>query len=111
MPKKKFSLHAVAKLASHLVDGGKTEKHGDGADDPPWLKQVAMLTGVLAALAGILTVRATGLTNDAIYESNQAILAQTQASDAWAEYQAESIKARIIETQMIPSNAKSDEDR
>ena len=45
-------------------------------------------------------MRATVLTNNAIYESNQAILAQAQSSDAWNEYQADSIKARIIETQL-----------
>ncbi len=73
--------------------------------EAPWIKHVALLTGVLAAVAGfLLTVRMTILTNDAIYLSNQAILAQTEASDAWAEYQADSIKARIVETQLIPSN-------
>jgi hypothetical protein len=70
-----------------------------------------MLTGVLAALAGFLTVRSTILTNEAIYESNQAILCQTQASDAWSEYQADSIKARIIEMQLLPSSPLSAEDK
>jgi hypothetical protein len=50
-------------------------------------------------------VRATTLTNNAIYESNQAILAQAQSSDSWNEYQADSIKARIIETQIATSPA------
>jgi hypothetical protein len=51
------------------------------------------------------------LTNSAIYQSNQAILAQTESSDTWAEYQANSIKARIVETQLIPSNRMSAKDR
>jgi len=67
---------------------------------PSWVGYVALLTGILAGIAGFLTVRATVLTNNAIYESNQAILAQAQSSDAWNEYQADSIKARIIETQI-----------
>jgi len=67
-------------------------------DNPPWVKQVALLTGVLAALSGFLIVRSTAVTNNAIYESNQAILSQTEASDAWTEYQADSIKARVVET-------------
>jgi hypothetical protein len=79
--------------------------------EPDWIKYVAMLTGVLAAVAGFLTVKSTNLTNDAIYESNQAILAQTQASDAWAEYEADSIKARIVETALLPSNTLNEEDR
>jgi hypothetical protein len=41
------------------------------------------------------------LTNEAIYMSNQAILAQTQSSDAWNEYQADSIKARVVETALL----------
>jgi len=77
------------------------ERDADDASAPSWLKQVAMLTGVLAAISGYLTVRSATLTNDAIYMSNQAILAQTQSSDAWAEYQADSIKARVVETAIL----------
>jgi hypothetical protein len=33
--------------------------------------------------------------------SDRAILAQTQSSDAWAEYQADSIKARVVETAIL----------
>jgi hypothetical protein len=74
------------------------------APAPSWVKYVALLTGILAGVAGFLTVRATNLTNNAIYESNQAILAQAQSSDAWNEYQADSIKARIVETQLAASS-------
>jgi hypothetical protein len=68
---------------------------------PAWLKRVPLLTGVLAAFAGFLAVRSAALTNQAIYHSNQAVLHQAQASDAWAEYQANSIKARIVETSLL----------
>jgi Domain of unknown function (DUF4337) len=84
---------------------------GDRASSEPaprWVAYVAMLTGVLAGVAGFLTVRATTLTNNAIYESNQAILAQAQSSDAWNEYQADSIKARIIETQLAAAGSGLD---
>ncbi|MDE2229840.1 MAG: DUF4337 family protein [Alphaproteobacteria bacterium] len=64
-----------------------------------------MLTGVLAAVSGFLVVRSTAITNDAIYESNQAILSQTEASDAWSEYQADSIKAHIVETALATAQA------
>jgi hypothetical protein len=67
---------------------------------PPWLRQVAMVTGVLAALGAFLTVRSTTLSNDAIYRSTRATLLQAQASDAWAEYQADSIKANIAQAQL-----------
>ena len=84
-----------ALAAKFTGDEGKND-----APAPRWVKYVALLTGILAGVAGFLTVRATNLTNNAIYESNQAILAQAQSSDAWNEYQADSIKARIIETQL-----------
>jgi hypothetical protein len=71
------------------------------ASTPTWLKRVPLLTGVLAALAGFLTVRGANLSNQAIYHSNQGVLHQAQSSDAWAEYQANSIKARIAETSLL----------
>ena len=59
-----------------------------------------MVTGVLAGVAGYLTVRSADLSNDAIYHSNQGVLHQAEISDAWAEYEADSIKANAIETQL-----------
>ena len=88
----------VKELAAKLTGGGESREPAPG-----WVGYVALLTGILAGVAGFLTVRSTTLTNNAIYESNQAILAQAQSSDAWNEYQADSIKARIIETQIAAS--------
>ena len=110
MPIKKGSASFIDKLMANL----QLDKKADGKDEiegPSWIKYVAMLTGVLAALSGFLVVRSTNLTNDAIYASNQAILNQTEASDAWSEYQANSIKARIIETQLMASSRISLKDR
>ena len=98
-------------LAANLGSAEWTDPASAGPDAPSWIGHVAVLTGVLAALTGFLTVRATTLTNEAIYESNQAILSQTQASDAWAEYQADSIKAHIVEMQLLPSNHLNAADR
>jgi flagellar basal body-associated protein FliL len=67
---------------------------------PLWLRRVPLLTGILAALAGFLTVRQSNLSNEAIYHSNQGVLYQAQSSDTWAEYQADSIKARIVENSL-----------
>ncbi|MDB5331010.1 MAG: hypothetical protein JWP03_2161 [Phycisphaerales bacterium] len=71
------------------------------AAGPPWIRYVAMLTGVLAAVGGFLTVRGSKLANEAIYHSTRAVLNQAEATDVWAEYQADSIKARGVETQLI----------
>jgi hypothetical protein len=102
-PKTSLIKGVVEKLSAKA--GGETEP------PPSWLKYVAMITGVLAGLAGFLTVRSTTLTNTAIYESNQAILAQAQSSDAWSEYQADSIKARVVETQLLASNTIEPQNR
>jgi len=87
-------------LVKSVVEKISAAKAARDEPPPPWIKYVAMLTGILAGLAGFLTVRATTVTNTAIYESNQAILAQSESSDAWAEYQADSIKAHVTEIQL-----------
>jgi len=80
-----------------------TSTSGNSRPDasPSWLKYVAMLTGVLAALGAFLTVRGAAFSNDAIYHSSVAVLHQAKASDTWSEYQADSIKRRIVQTQAI----------
>ena len=97
--KKKLLVEKLMTSIKTAVGDDKTPSNSTESG-PSWLNYVAVLTGALAALAGFLAVRSTTLTNDAIYESNQAVLAQAEASDSWAEYQAASIKARIVETQM-----------
>ena len=83
---------------------------------PPWMRRVPLITGALAALAGYLTVRGADLSNNAIYWSNQAVLMQAQASDKWAEYQADSTKARVVEVALatvppnVPGRAKLEAD-
>lgn len=102
---------SFTKFIKGLTQSDRDDEESKGPNDPPWVRQVAMLTGILAALAGFLTVRSTNLTNEAIYQSNQAILAQAIASDSWAEYQADSIKARIVETEILPSSPLNAEDK
>jgi hypothetical protein len=112
--KKKWSFESIEKLVKGFIDSDN--KKGTGVEpadpnSPSWFKYVAILTAGLAGLAGFLVVRSGTLTNQAIFQSNQAILAQAQASDSWAEYQADSIKARIVETQLLPSSPISATDR
>jgi hypothetical protein len=85
-----------------------TQHEASDETAPSWVKYIALLTGILAGIAGFLTVRETMLTNEAIYQSNQAVLAQAQSSDAWAEYQSDSIKARIVETQIATGGTALD---
>lgn len=67
----------------------------------PWLRYTALATGILSVVAGFLAVRGSDLANQAIYHSNQAVLFQAQASDAFAEYEADSLKARVVETAIL----------
>jgi len=67
---------------------------------PVWMKRVPMITGVLAGLAGFLTVRSANMANQANYNSTQAVLHQAQSSDAWNEYEADSLKRHIDENSL-----------
>jgi len=111
MASRRKVISKVKALTRHLAKVAAGAKPSATEDAPAWVNHVAVLTGVLAALTGFLTVRSTTLTNEAIYESNQAILSQSQASDAWSEYQANSIKAHIVEMQLLPSSRISAQDR
>lgn len=104
---KKPGLKSLVTSVKARIDAGQKSP----TDNPPWVRQVALLTGVLAAISGFLVVRSTAITNNAIYESNQAILSQTEASDAWNEYQADSIKARVVETALATATDLSPESR
>lgn len=72
---------------------------------PVWMKRVPVITGGLAALAGFLAVRGTNLANMAVYQSTQGVLQQTKASDAWAEYEAESLKATTYQATLDAGTA------
>jgi len=69
--------------------------------EPWWYPGMAVITGILAAISGIIYVRTATLGNDAVYYSNQAVLAQTQASDFWAEYESDSGKAKTVEIGLL----------
>ncbi|HXX54107.1 MAG TPA: DUF4337 domain-containing protein [Thermodesulfovibrionales bacterium] len=57
-----------------------------------WLNYLALTTVVFAVCATLSTFKGGGF-------STRSVLAQTQASDQWAYYQAKSIKGYVYETQ------------
>jgi len=57
-----------------------------------WLNYLALTTVIFAVCATLSTFKGGGF-------STRSVLAQTQASDQWAYYQAKSIKGYIYETQ------------
>jgi hypothetical protein len=73
------------------------QAHGGDHGGTLWTRWVALTIAalaVLSALAGLLESRAS---TEALLSSNRAVLAQAQASDLWAFYQAEGIKRHSFE--------------
>ncbi|MGA2620517.1 MAG: DUF4337 domain-containing protein [Thermoguttaceae bacterium] len=58
-----------------------------------WIMGVALTAAVLAALAAVTALLAEE-------HANEAMIRQIQASDMWSHYQADSIKAKVIETKV-----------
>ena len=57
----------------------------------PWVMGVAMTAAILAALAAVTALYAE-------HFATEAILEKIEASDTWGEFQANSIKEKVIET-------------
>jgi len=58
-----------------------------------WIQAVALSAAILAVLAAIASLLAG-------HHANEAMLEQMQASDAWAFYQAKSIKGAVLDTRL-----------
>jgi hypothetical protein len=71
---------------------------------PPWISWVALSTALLAVLAAI-----TGLLSGK--HANEAMMAQIQASDQWAYYQAKSIKASVLDAKMTLTATATEKDK
>jgi Spy/CpxP family protein refolding chaperone len=67
--------------------------HSEHAGAPPWTSAVALSAAILAVLAAVASLLAG-------HHANEAMLEQMQASDAWAFYQAKSIKASVLDTRL-----------
>jgi fatty acid desaturase len=65
-----------------------------------WLNLVAISTAIFAVLAAVAALRSGQLANDALLISNEALLHETQAVDLWAEFQADSVKAVVLQQQV-----------
>ena len=86
--------------------GGGHEEHKAGE---PWIVQLSLTTAIIAVLAAIAALFSGGYANQALSAKNEAILALGEETDAWAFYQAKSIKKAIYDTQseaVAASNAQ-----
>ena len=66
------------------------EDHAHGTSEP-WVMGVALTAAMLAALAAVTALYAE-------HFATEATLEQIQASDRWTEFQANSIKERVVES-------------
>jgi hypothetical protein len=71
---------------------------------PRWISGVALSTAILAVLAAI-----AGLLSGS--HANEAMMAQIEASDQWAFYQAKGIKATVLDAKQTLSGQPNEADR
>ena len=76
------------------------EKSAESASESshPVIRSVPLIAATLAVLAGLSSLYSSRLGERMLSHENQAVLYQTRASDAWAEYQADSLKAHLSDT-------------
>src|SRR5262245_63904016 len=60
-----------------------------------WIVYLSFSTALIAVFAAIAALESGTFANEALVQKNEALLAQAQASDQWAYYQAKSVKAAI----------------
>ena len=64
-----------------------------------WIVYLSFTTALIAVLAAVAALESGAFANEALIQKNDALLAQAQASDQWAYYQAKSVKAAIYSSQ------------
>ncbi|HLY66415.1 MAG TPA: DUF4337 domain-containing protein [Chloroflexota bacterium] len=77
------------------------EEHERDGSASRWIQMVALTTGVMAVLAAVGAQESATLSSEALLLSNRSVLAQAKASDAWNEYQADSVKSKVYDTQTL----------
>ena len=77
--------------AQELIEERRREAAGERGR-PRWLEFLAVSTALFAVLAAVAALEAGDKANEALYQANRAVLVQTQAVDAWSEFQADSVK-------------------
>ena len=70
----------------------------------PWISGVALSTAILAVLAAI-----AGLLSGK--HANEAMMAQIEASDQWAFYQAKGIKAAVLDAKVTLTGEPTEKDK
>ena len=72
-----------------------------------WIVYLSFSTALIAVLAAIAALESGTFANEALIQKNEALLAQAQASDQWAYYQAKSVKAAIYSSQAAATQSSN----
>ena len=72
-----------------------------------WIVYLSFTTALIAVLAAIAALESGTFANEALIQKNEALLAQAQASDQWAYYQAKSVKAVIYSSQAAATQSSN----
>ena len=72
-----------------------------------WIVYLSFSTALIAVLAAIAALESGAFSNEALIQKNEALLAQAQASDQWAYYQAKSVKAAIYSSQAAAAQSSN----
>lgn len=86
-------------------------EHAAHATHDPFVARVAITVAILAVLAAVAGSLEAVEGGRALGASSEAVLAQDKATDAWNEYQAESLKKHLYGIAADTPGSKSDEYR
>ena len=85
-----------------------TERAVEAAENRSlWIVYLSFSTALIAVLAAIAALESGAFANEALIQKNEALLAQAQASDQWAYYQAKSVKAAIYSSQAAAAQSSN----
>jgi hypothetical protein len=95
------------------LDAHEHAEHAEHAahERNPFISRVSITVAVLAVMAAAAGSLETVEGGRAITESSEAVLAQDKATDAWNEYQADSLKRHMLEIAVDSGSPKSDKYR
>jgi hypothetical protein len=81
------------------LDAHEQHEHAEHAahERDPFISRVSITVALLAVLAAVVTSLETVESGRAITTSSESVLAQDKATDAWNEYQADSLKRHMLE--------------
>jgi Domain of unknown function (DUF4337) len=94
MPEEGIETQELKENLEEAQESKEEGKEGKGkeAERAPWLTWLSLSTAILAVLAAIASLESGDHANEAIVLKTDATLTQSAADDAWAFYQAKSVK-------------------